>query len=151
VGSGAKLVSVCYYEKENNWWVSKQIKKPIRSTVTCIDWHPNNILIAVGATDFKARVFSAYVKEVDDKTSPNPWGSKMPFGAVMAELSSSGWVHSVAFSPSGCRLAFVSHDSTIAVVDANSSCQDAIVQRTQFFTIHIGRLGQREQLRHCRS
>lgn len=54
VGSAAKLVSVCYYEKENDWWVSKQIKKPIRSTVTCIDWHPNNVLLAVGACDFKA-------------------------------------------------------------------------------------------------
>ncbi|VDM47692.1 unnamed protein product [Toxocara canis] len=53
VGSGAKLVSVCYYEKENDWWVSKQIKKPIRSTVSCIDWHPNNVLLAVGACDFK--------------------------------------------------------------------------------------------------
>jgi actin related protein 2/3 complex subunit 1A/1B len=54
----------------------------------------------------------------------------MPFGAVLAELSSSGWIHAVAFSPSGCRLAFVSHDSTVAVVDANHSCQDAIVVRT---------------------
>jgi actin related protein 2/3 complex subunit 1A/1B len=33
VGSGARLISVCYFEKENDWWVSKHIKKPIRSTV----------------------------------------------------------------------------------------------------------------------
>lgn len=64
VGSSAKLVAVCYYERENDWWVSKHLKKPIRSTVTAIDWHPNNVLLAVGATDFRARVFSAYVKEV---------------------------------------------------------------------------------------
>uniref|UniRef100_A0A915AG72 Actin-related protein 2/3 complex subunit n=1 Tax=Parascaris univalens TaxID=6257 RepID=A0A915AG72_PARUN len=139
VGSGAKLVSVCYYEKENDWWVSKQIKKPIRSTVSCIDWHPNNVLLAVGACDFKARVFSAYVKEVDEKPSPNPWGSKMPFGALMSEVTCSGWVHDVAFSPSGCRLAFVAHDSTVSLIDTNRSSQEAIVLRTAnlpFTSVH---------------
>lgn len=64
VATGAKMISICYYEKENNWWVAKQIKKPIRSTVTSLDWHANNVLLAVGACDFKARVFSAYIKDV---------------------------------------------------------------------------------------
>ena len=27
VGSGARLISVCYFESENDWWVSKHIKK----------------------------------------------------------------------------------------------------------------------------
>jgi len=34
VGSSARVVSVCYFDEENNWWVSKHIKKPIRSTIT---------------------------------------------------------------------------------------------------------------------
>ncbi|EGT36180.1 CBN-ARX-3 protein [Caenorhabditis brenneri] len=133
VGSGAKLVSVCYYEQENHWWVSKQIKKPIRSTVTCLDWHPNNVLLAVGSCDFKCRVFSAYVKEVDEKPSPNPWGQKMPFGQLMSEYYVGGWVHRVAFSPSGCRLAFVSHDSSVSFVDSNLDSQK--VQNLR--TIHL--------------
>ncbi|CAD6188277.1 unnamed protein product [Caenorhabditis auriculariae] len=133
VGSGAKLVSVCYYEKENNWWVAKQIKKPIRSTVNCIDWHPNNILLAVGSCDFKTRVYSAYVKEVDEKPSPNPWGSKMPFGQLMTEHAVGGWVHRVAFSPSGCRLAYVSHDSTISLVDAGND--NSVVHTLR--TVHL--------------
>ena len=33
VGSGARLIAVCYFEVDNDWWVSKHIKKPIRSTV----------------------------------------------------------------------------------------------------------------------
>ncbi len=53
VGSGSRLISICYFEEENDWWVSKHIKKPIRSTVTCIDWHPNSVLVAAGSADFK--------------------------------------------------------------------------------------------------
>ncbi|XP_036265917.1 actin-related protein 2/3 complex subunit 1A isoform X3 [Pipistrellus kuhlii] len=55
VGSGARLISVCYFESENDWWVSKHIKKPIRSTVLSLDWHPNNVLLAAGSCDFKCR------------------------------------------------------------------------------------------------
>ncbi|XP_072124786.1 actin-related protein 2/3 complex subunit 1A-B isoform X1 [Mobula birostris] len=124
VGSGARLISVCYFEGENDWWVSKHIKKPIRSTILSLDWHPNNVLLAAGSCDFKCRVFSAYIKEVDTKPSATPWGSKMPFGQVMAEFGgagSGGWVHSVSFSATGNRLAWVSHDSTVSLVDAGKN------------------------------
>lgn len=120
VGSGARLISVCYFEKENDWWVSKHIKKPIRSTVTCLDWHPNNILLACGSTDFKARVFSAYIKEEEPKPEATNWGKKMTFGNAMAEFSNGGggWVHSVSFSASGNKLGWVGHDSSLSVVEA---------------------------------
>lgn len=120
VGSGARLVSVCYFEKENDWWVSKHIKKPIRSTVTCLDWHPNNILLATGSTDFKARVFSAYIKEIEDKPTATPWGKKMTFGMLMQEFGagSGGWIHSVSFNNSGDLMAWVGHDSSINLVNA---------------------------------
>eukprot|EP00914_Ancora_sagittata_P001127 GHVO01002941.1.p1 GENE.GHVO01002941.1~~GHVO01002941.1.p1 ORF type:complete len:373 (+),score=29.07 GHVO01002941.1:146-1264(+) len=122
VGSGARLISVCYFEQENDWWVSKRIKKPIRSTVTCLDWHPNNILLACGSTDFKTRVFSGYVKEVESKPEACSWGKKMILGNLMAEFSNGGggWVHDVGFSASGDKLAWVGHDSSISVVQASA-------------------------------
>lgn len=89
LGSGARLISVCYFEKENDWWeetllyepaaltltvlhrlwlwvwrecvvftvrwLSKHIKKPMRSTVLSLDWHPNNILLAAGSADLHCR------------------------------------------------------------------------------------------------
>lgn len=70
------------------------------------------------------RVFSAYIKEVDEKPASTPWGSKMPFGQLMSEFGgagSGGWVHSVSFSASGNRLAWVSHDSTVSVADASKN------------------------------
>jgi len=47
--------------------VSKHIKKPLRSTVLSVDWHPNNVLLAAGAADARAYVYSAFIKGVDAK------------------------------------------------------------------------------------
>lgn len=118
VASGARAIAICSFDPENNWWVSKLLKKPIRSTVLSLDWHPNNVLLAAGSADMKARVFSAYIKEVDERPAPTVWGSKLPFNTICGEYSSpsGGWVHSVGFSPSGDALAFTSHDSSLTVV-----------------------------------
>uniref|UniRef100_A0A672YH09 Actin-related protein 2/3 complex subunit 1A-A-like n=1 Tax=Sphaeramia orbicularis TaxID=375764 RepID=A0A672YH09_9TELE len=114
LGSGARLISVCYFEKENDWWLSKHIKKPIRSTVLSLDWHPNNILLAAGSADFHCRIFSTYIKDIEDKPGPTAWGAKMPFGEVMLEHKDcGGWVHSISFSPSGDQLVWVAHNSIV--------------------------------------
>lgn len=130
VASGARLISVCYFEKENHWWVSKHIKKPIRSTVLSLDWHPNNILLAASSSDFKCRVFSAYIKEIEQKPEPTNWGKKMPFGALMAEFANGrgGWVHDVKFSPSGSKICWVGHDSSLSVVQGGENAEVANVQ-----------------------
>lgn len=88
-GSGARLISVCYFESENDWWVSKHIKKPIRSTITSLDWHPNNVVLVAGSADFKVRVFSAYIRDIEELPEPTPWGSKMSLGQLLAEFSNS--------------------------------------------------------------
>lgn len=78
------------------------------------------------------RVFSAYIKEVEEKPGPTPWGSKMPFGEMLFESSESGaagqtvagaggWVHGVCFSHSGNRLAWTSHDSTVSVAEGGKT------------------------------
>lgn len=125
VGSGARLISICYFESENDWWVSKHIKKPIRSTITSLNWHPNNVLLVAGSTDYKARVFSAYIKDIESQPSPTPWGNRMPMGQLMAEFKNGtqggGWVNSVCFSTDGNKICWVGHDSTINVADATSN------------------------------
>ena len=62
-------------------------------------------------------MFSAFIKDVDKRPDPTVWGSRLPFNTLCAEFRSpsGGWVHSVAFSPSGNALAFVSHDSTVSI------------------------------------
>lgn len=128
VGNGARLIAVCYFEKENNWWVSKHIKKPIKSTVLSVAWHPNNIVLAAGSSDFKCRLFSGFIKGVDKKdraTNPFTSHSNFSFGECLGEFEAShgwgpGWVHDCDFSPSGNILVFVGHDSTINFVEGKN-------------------------------
>ncbi|EPZ36462.1 hypothetical protein ROZALSC1DRAFT_26513 [Rozella allomycis CSF55] len=122
VGCGARLISVCYFEKDNDWWISKHIKKPIRSTVLSVDWHPDSVLLAAGASDMKARVFSALVKDYDPSPSATPWTETFAFGSLNIELGNEhgGWIHSISFSPSGNSLAFVGHDSTLTIYNSNT-------------------------------
>ncbi|KAL2427137.1 Actin-related protein 2/3 complex subunit 1 [Exophiala dermatitidis] len=118
VGSGARVIAVCYFEEENDWWVSKHLKKPIRSTITTVAWHPNSVLLAAGSTDSHARVFSGFIKGVDNRPEPSVWGERLPFNTVCGEYlnDAAGWIHAVSFSPSGNALAFAAHDSSITVV-----------------------------------
>ncbi|XP_034233577.1 actin-related protein 2/3 complex subunit 1A-B [Thrips palmi] len=140
VGSGARLISVCYFEKENDWWVSKHIKKPIRSTVTSLDWHPNNLVLVAGLTDFRVRVFSAYIKLLEEPNDDgNPWckkgGNPGSLGTLLAEFTNSpsggGWIHGVSFSGDGNRICWVGHDSSISVADA-SRAMAVVKLRTEF-------------------
>lgn len=48
VGNGARMISVCNFEEENDWWVSRHIKANIRSTVTCLAVCHASVDIRVG-------------------------------------------------------------------------------------------------------
>lgn len=114
VASGAKCVPVCYYEADNNWWVSKMIKKH-KSTVVSLAWHPNSQLLATGSSDFKCRVFSAFVSNTDAEQAIGQMAAPLPFGEHHCELGCMGWVNAVAWSPSGATLAFAGHDSSLSI------------------------------------
>jgi len=107
--------------------------------VTSIDWHPNNILLATGSSDFKVRIFSAYIKDIEEKPQPTVWGAKMPLGQLMHEFANNsvgcgGWVHDVSFSHDGSRIVWVGHDSSISIAQGNGNGQPATVSslRTSF-------------------
>ncbi|XP_011033728.1 PREDICTED: actin-related protein 2/3 complex subunit 1B-like isoform X2 [Populus euphratica] len=118
VGSGAKTVCICYYEQDNNWWVSKLIRKRHDSSVTSVAWHPNNILLATTSTDGKCRVFSTFIKGVDTRDSKAGSVSDSKFGEQIVQLDLSfSWAFGVKWSPSGNTLAYVGHNSMIYFVD----------------------------------
>ncbi|EFA76631.1 actin related protein 2/3 complex [Heterostelium album PN500] len=125
VASGAKLVCICFFEEEHDWWASHHIKKH-KSTVLKVDWHPNNLLLATSSSDYKVRVFDAYVKVADGRNVQRPYG-EIPFGQPIFEFDQcASWVHALKWSASGSRLGFSSHDSTLAVADFSGGDQPQV-------------------------
>ncbi|KAG0563649.1 hypothetical protein M758_8G046600 [Ceratodon purpureus] len=117
VGSGAKTVCVCYFEEDNNWWVSKLIRKKHHSTITSVAWHPNNVLLATTSTDSKCRIFSAFIKGVDARKDATTAFGDVKFGEELIQLDlACCWSFGAHWSPSGNSLAYVGHDSTIHFV-----------------------------------
>jgi actin related protein 2/3 complex subunit 1A/1B len=134
VASGSKLVSVCYYEQDNDWWVSKHLKKDIDSTVLSVAWHPNNVLLALGGSDGFCRVVSAWVKNLDQKPGPTAFGSKLPFALDLGSYTAGGWVISVKWSPSGNQLAYASHNSSLTIINCPNSQEGNITQQIVKFS-----------------
>lgn len=122
VSSGAKCVPICHFESSQNWWISQMIKKPHRSTVLCLDWSPNGKFVVTGGCDFKARVFSAFIPNIDSEDDGGyGWEKQNSFGECLAEYDqAAAWVQSVSWSPSGNFIAFVGHGSTLHVADVKS-------------------------------
>lgn len=120
VSSGAKCVPVCHYEKANDWWISKMIKKH-KSTVLCIAWSPCNQFLVTGSTDFKCRIFSAFIEDTDKEISSD-WAKAADFGTVLAEFDQAkAWVQAVAWSPDGSTVVFNGHGSTSHFITLDSS------------------------------
>jgi actin related protein 2/3 complex subunit 1A/1B len=92
-------------------WVCKMIKKKFKSTVLCCAFHPSNgQLIATGCADFKMRIFSTFATDVDGtNVDAGPFANSVgpqSFGEAYVELSALGWIHAVAWSPSGNIVAY---------------------------------------------
>merc|ERR1719216_363875 len=108
VGSGSKQIPVCHYEESQDMWVAKMIKKAGKSSILSVDWSPNNMFIIAGGSDFKCRVFSAYIKGVDEDCKVDDYGSidagaASKFGSTLCEFDmSKGWIESCRFSQAGC-------------------------------------------------
>jgi len=117
VGSSQRLLTICYYEDKQGFmknWVSKHIKKPIKSTINSLSW-PGSVLIAAGSTDMTVRVFSSYLKQIEEKPEQTCWGTRMPFGQLMQEFQLTSWCSNVSFDASGNYIAIAGHDSSLSI------------------------------------
>ena len=119
VASSAKVVMVCSFDAANDWWISKPSKKH-KSTALAVAFHPNGQLLASVATDYRCRVISAFLEDVDTGGPDGAQfgGAALPeVGEVVAEFEvTRAWLNDCAWSPSGASLAFVGHDSLLHVV-----------------------------------
>mmetsp|Transcript_23917 Transcript_23917/g.34992 ORF Transcript_23917/g.34992 Transcript_23917/m.34992 type:complete len:380 (+) Transcript_23917:112-1251(+) len=131
VGSGSKTVPVCQFDKEQDWWNSKIINKKRgssvqhKSSIVSVAWHPNSQFLATACADKKCRVYCARGAH-DDEIQLGAMedfveDSDPDFGDALFEFVSQGWVHDCEWSPNGKQLAFVSHDSSVSVVNFSES------------------------------
>jgi len=138
VSSGAACLSICYFEQDNNWWVSKHIKKEFNSTLLCVDWHPNNVLIASGGTDMTVRVHSGFIKTIDSRESVaggTAFGKKLPFAQFLHEFQMTSWILCIRWSPSGNKLAWTCQNSSLHVLDCATT--DHRLHSTNFTLLPI--------------
>ena len=57
-----------------------------------------------------SQLFPTCSSKLTCRPEPNVWGDRLPFGTICGDFGTpnGGWVHDVAFSPSGDALAYVS-------------------------------------------
>jgi len=63
--------------------------------------------------------FQPISRALTKKPGDTAFGSKLPLGELLQEYSSTSWVHSAKWSPSGNRFAYLSHDAHIGFVDVS--------------------------------
>lgn len=116
LASSSKKALICTYEAANNWWISRPTAKH-RSAVLTVAWHPSSQVIATACTDYRCRVISAAVADLDGPAPVvEPFGPLPDLGEVLFELETAKtWVTGVAWSPTGRALAYAGHDSTLHI------------------------------------
>ena len=149
VASGQKSVAVCYYEEENNWWISKLIEGVFESTVLTVAWHKSDIVLAAGSSDGSVRLFAAAVKGVDSKPSQifGPDVSFKKMGSEIATIRANAWVQDMAFSPTSDVLAFATHDSCVSFLPIVEGTPPTQVCSRRSFLLRSAALSAREHAR----
>jgi len=117
VGTSARSIMICSYDDEHDFWVAKSIRKP-KSAVTCLAWHPSDLLLAAGGTDFKCRVYNVYDPEVDENAEAASalYSNIKKFGTILGEFPSLGYVNGCAFNDEGNQLVYTSQSAQVSLI-----------------------------------
>lgn len=125
VACASGAIAVGRYDGDNDWWVCRVLFNPDGSSnssgggmrapaVSALAPHPiDGTLLASGGLDGRLLLSSTLMKKVDGKRT-----GAADFGAVYHSQSmggSSGWVHAMAWSGCGARLAVATHDSCLHI------------------------------------
>eukprot|EP00887_Chlorella_sp_A99_P007732 scaffold20.g7732.t1 len=107
LGSGDKLVSLCYWEESKRLWAPKLIRKRHQSAVMGVAFHPSGALLATVSADCRLRLLNGVVPAVDKGVAPPALGASR-LGDALVEAPLPGWGLAAAFSPRGGALAAAS-------------------------------------------
>lgn len=120
VGGSQQHISCCYYDKGNDFWVSKQIARHT-SAVLSLSWHPSSLILASSGCDYNCFVHPAVLDHSGDpkKVTIEHFGlvkgcNRSP--ALYHETTPGSWISNVFWSPDGLRLALCPRNSTLHVL-----------------------------------
>ena len=125
-GTSAKHLFIGYYNKENNWWMGRNIKVHKSSVVSC-EIDPTSLFVISGSTDLRVYISSCYIPDIDDahlndQTKP----LAQEFGAVIYEFRPNCWLNSVTWNSTGSLGIAAGQNATIAVIDYKEQKTDLI-------------------------
>jgi actin related protein 2/3 complex subunit 1A/1B len=66
-GGADGSIAVAYYDADNDWWIGKLSKQPLKNTITALTWHPNALQLVAACVDGRVLSCSGFVKAVDGK------------------------------------------------------------------------------------
>ena len=114
-GSNRQLI-IGYFNKENNWWIGKNIKCH-KSSVTCAKISHNNLFVISGSIDMKVYISSCYIKDIDEQFITNDMKNLIKnFGIVIYEFDMNSWVNCVNFNENDIGYA-ASQNSSFVVLN----------------------------------
>jgi len=102
--------------------------KKHKSSVLDLAWSPNQKFLVTGSSDFKCRIFSAFIEGIDkadDDGVTNLFTKNNKnvsvFGEILWEFDEArSWVQGVSWSPNGLQVAFVGHGSLLTFATLSS-------------------------------
>ena len=119
LGSSNRQLIIGYFNKENNWWIGKNIKCH-KSSVTCAKISPNNLFVISGSIDMKVYISSCYIKDIDEQFITNDIKNLIKdFGIVIYEFNMNSWVNCVNFNENDIGYA-ASQNSLFVVLNYKS-------------------------------
>ncbi len=68
-GAADGSIAVAYYDADNDWWIGKLAKQPLKNTITTLAWHPNNRRILAACVDGRVLTCSGFIKAIDGTES----------------------------------------------------------------------------------
>lgn len=125
--SGSKIVAICTFNEESNWWASEH-SKHFKSSVTKLAWSPDSMTVAATGTDRTVKLVNAFNKKTDPKESFSPFfGEKLSspknkLGTILYEtekLKEELWYNAVTFTPNGQTIIFATQTGKIGFIEAN--------------------------------
>jgi len=130
VGSVEGLVAVGHFDRGNDWWVCRHLKKTVDGPVLSIAWHPTASLLAIGTLAGNLTVASAFVAEINEgKEVTVGWIDSTvlrSFDTECFKIEIGSWVQGVSFSPSGHVLAWSTRSAVISLFYPASGHQSSV-------------------------